>query len=575
MIGNIRKFGSLLTPEMRRKAGLMLALIVMMATAETLGVLSIMPFLSVLGRPEVVHENVWLQRAFAGLGFTDTRRFIVALGLASIAVVVTSSAFKTIAHHALNRFVHFLRHSISSRLLSTYLEQPYVFFLEQNSAELLKSVISEADQLLFDLVHPLSQVIAQGAIILAMALLIVCFDPWMAAIVLLCVALLYGVIYVIVRSRLALAGAARLEANRERYQASNEVLGGIKDVKVNNSVSAYLRRFDIASRQFSRHSATAETLSQTPLYLVEAAGYSGLILIALALLMRTNDVAHVLPALGLYGFAAYRMLPAAQIVYRGFAKLRFSAPTLEAIYLDLMLPRLLEAHSLPAIVPRREIRLENVSFAYPSAPDRLVLDGVSLVIPANSSVGIVGRSGAGKSTAMDVILGLLSPTAGTLSVDGKPITPDNVRSWRAAIGYVPQVIYLIDATLVENIAFGVPKRDIDMQAVERAAKAAQIHDFIRALPEGYETVVGERGVRLSGGQRQRIGIARALYRDPPVLLLDEATSALDVETEDAINDAVLSGAGARTIIIISHRESSLRKCNGIYSIETKTFVSLN
>lgn len=573
MIGNVEKVWALFTSDMRRRAVLMLVLIVMMAAAETMGVLSIMPFLSVLGRPEIVHENPWLQRAFAGLGFTDARRFIIVLGLASIGVMVASSAFKTIAHHALNRFVHFLRHSISSRLLSTYLAQPYVFFLERNSADLLKSILSEADQLLLDLVHPLSQVIAQGAIILAMAVLIVCFDPWMALIVLLCVALLYGGIYVVVRARLALAGKARLEANRERYQASNEALGGIKDVKVSNSVSAYLKRFDIASRQYSRHSATAETLSQTPLYLVEAAGYTGLILIALALLLRTNDVAHVLPALGLYGFAAYRMLPAAQIVYRGFAKLRFSAPTLAAIYHDLMLPGQLMAQSSTALVPRREIRLDNVSFAYPSAPDQMVLDGVSLVIPANSSVGIVGRSGAGKSTAMDVILGLLSPGSGVLSVDGQPITSDNVRSWQAAIGYVPQSIYLIDATLGENIAFGVPKQDIDMRAVERAAKAAQIYDFIKALPDGYETAVGDRGVRLSGGQRQRIGIARALYRDPPVLLLDEATSALDVQTENAINDAVLSGAGARTIIIISHRESSLQKCNGIYSIEKKTFIS--
>lgn len=570
MIGNIKKIGILFTPHTRRRAGLMLVLIMLMAIAETVGVVSVMPFLSVLGRPEIVHENPWLQRAYMALGFTDTRRFIIALGIASVAVVIASSAFKAVTQHVLNRFVHFLRHSISSRLLSRYLHQPYAFFLGRNSADLSKNILSETDQLLFHLVQPLAQMIAQGAVILAMALLIVYFDPWMALMILLGVILLYGAIYGLVRKRLARSGTERVEANRDRYQASNEALGGIKDVKITHSAPIYLARFVRASRLYSRHLATSDTLSQTPLYLVEAAGYSGLILIALVLLLQTNDIAHVLPALGLYGFAAYRMLPAAQIVYRGFAKLKFSSPALDAIHHDLTLPEAVESEVDGMLAPHREISLEGIRYAYPTAPDKLVLDGFSLVIPANTSVGIVGKSGAGKSTVMDLLLGLLSPQAGSLSVDGTPVTAKNVANWQRAIGYVPQHIYLADASVAENIAFGVAKRDINMSAVERSARVAQIHDFIvDDLPNGYDTFVGERGIRLSGGQRQRIGIARALYRDAPVLLLDEATSALDNQTEAELIEAINTLSNNKTIIIIAHKEATLHQCQRVVTIDAR------
>ena len=566
MIEALGKLWRLFTPSERRKGLGVLALVVAMAVLETVGVVSIMPFLSVLGRPEIIQENSWLRHFYEACGFADERAFIMALGIASIVLVVGSSLFKTLTLHALNRFVHLERHSISSRLLARYLRQPYEFFLTRNSADLSKNILSETDQLLFNLVQPLAQVVAQGAVILAMGLLIVWYDPWMALVVLLGVAMLYGAIYGLVRRRLGRAGVERVAANRDRYQASNEALGGIKDVKVTHSAAAYMERFERSSRLYSRHLATNDTLSQTPLYLVEAVGYSGLILIALTLLLRTNDVAHVLPTLGLYGFAAYRLLPAAQIVYRGFAKLKFSSSSLDAIHRDLTLPEAIEPKTEGMLVPRREIRLDGIHFAYPAAPDKPILDDFSLVIPANGSIGIVGKSGAGKSTVMDLLLGLLSPQAGALSVDGVLVTSANLANWQRAIGYVPQHIYLADASVAENIAFGVSPGLIDMVAVERAARAAQIHDFIVGeLPHGYDTFVGERGIRLSGGQRQRIGIARALYRDPPVLFMDEATSALDAETAKELSKAIIGMSASKTIIFISHQDVPLA-AGGVVSI---------
>lgn len=539
----------------------MLLLVVLMAMAEAAGVLSIMPFLSVLGRPAVIHENPGLQAIYERLGFQTTRSFITALGLTSMAIVIASSIFKAISLHLLNRFAHLERHSISSRLLSRYLRQPYEFFLNHNSSLLSKNVLSEVDQLIFDLILPLSQLLAQGTIVLAMAMLIFVYDPLTALSIVAVLSLLYGSIYALVRKRLAHIGNERQVANGQRYQSANEALSGIKDVKVTNSASAYLAQFQKSSRLFSRHMATNETLSQSPLYLVEATGYSMLIAVALTLLMRSNDIAHVLPALGLYGFAAYRMLPAAQIMYRGFAKLRISSGALQSIYHDLNMPDESVKTGVTLLAPQKEIRLEHIRYAYPSSPGKPVFDGFNLVIPANTSVGIAGKSGAGKSTLMDLLLGLLKPQAGSLSVDGAVITAENAGSWQRAIGYVPQHIFLADASVAENIAFGVPPESIDMLAVERAARAAQIHEFItNELPMAYETKVGDRGVRLSGGQRQRIGVARALYRDPPVLFMDEATSALDVQTEEALNEAIRNLSGSKTVIVIAHREASLQYC---------------
>ncbi|WP_100218298.1 ABC transporter ATP-binding protein [Dyella japonica] len=546
----------------------MLLLVVLMALAETASVLSIMPFLSVLGRPAIIQEVPALLSLYQWLTPSDPRQFIFLLGMASIALVIASSLFKAVTLHALNRFVHLERHSVSTRLLSHYLQQPYEFFLQRNPSILTKNVLSEVDQLVFDLIQPLSQLVAQGALVLAMTALIFSYDPVTALCIVIVLAILYGAIYGLVRGRLDRIGRERQTADGQRYQSCNEALSGIKDVKVTHAASTYIGKFAAASRLFSRHLATNDTLSQSPLYIVEATGYTGLIVIALVLLHRTNDVAHVLPALGLYGFAAYRMLPAAQIMYRGFARLRYSSAALDAISEDLSLPAEPGAPPTQMLVLRQRIRLDHIRFAYPSTPDAPVFSDLTLQIDANTSVGIIGRSGAGKSTLMDILLGLLSPQDGTLSVDGQPITAANVMSWQQAIGYVPQHTYLSDTSVAENIAFGVPREHIDFAAVERAARAAQIHDFVtKELQQGYSTLVGDRGVRLSGGQRQRLGIARALYRDPPVLLLDEATSALDSETEEALNEAIQNLSGNKTIIVIAHKTSSLQHCQKIITVE--------
>lgn len=568
MLIDLQKLWSILTPQERRKTIVMLVLIILMAMAETGGVVSIMPFLAVLARTEVIFENSWLNWVYTTFNFTSTKEFMQALGMFSIAMVVGSSLFKTVTLHIVNRFVFFLRHYLSVRLLERYLQQPYEFFLMHNSSLLSRNVLSEIDELLNGLIKPISQLIAQGAVVVAILVLLFAYNPVTAVFIVLFVSALYGAIYLLVRKRLKRIGHERQLSNGERFQACNEAFSGIKDVQITQTGDMYLSQFSSSSRSFARHQATAETLAQSPLYIVEAVGYTGLIILALILMATSNDIAHVLPALGLYGFAAFRLLPSAQIMYRGFAQLKFSSASLDVLYQGLLLLSQTSKENIEPLPLKHDIRLDNIHYAYPSTPNNKVFNGLNLTIEVNTSLGIKGTSGAGKSTLMDILLGLLQGQQGKLYVDGVEITESNVQAWQKSIGYVPQHIFLSDVSVAENIAFGVPKEHIDQLAIEKAAKVAQIHHFVTEnLEKGYQTVLGERGIRLSGGQRQRIGIARALYHDPSILLMDEATSALDVETEAALNESIQQLSGQKTIIVIAHRETSLNVCDSILELK--------
>ena len=374
----------------------------------------------------------------------------------------------------------------------------------------------------------------------------------------------------LVRKKLIQIGQEFTQANKERYQTCQEALAGIKDVMINNAKLGYIDQFEQSSRVFARHIATRDSLGQIPLNIIETVGYGCLIGLAMILVVSGKDVSHILPILGLYGFAAYRMLPAAQNIYRSISQIKFSQQVFAVLQPEFSLKHREDTSPplLSTIQFQKTIQIEGLSFAYPNRLDQPVLQDFNLKIGKNSSIGIVGKSGSGKSTLMDILLGLLQPQSGRILVDGVELMPDHWLSWRSIVGYVPQHIYLADKTVAENIAFGVPHDRIDMQAVKFAAQQAQIDDFItQNLAHGYNTMVGERGVMLSGGQRQRIGIARALYKNPQILFMDEATSALDTETETAVNEAIQSLSGKKTMVIIAHRESAVARCDYVLRLE--------
>ena len=571
----IKKLLSLFTRREKRRGAIVLMMAVGMAMLETAGVASVMPFLSVLGNPEIVGTNPVLATAYEWGGFTSVDAFLMALGIGAFALIIVSAVFRAVTFYAMNRWAWMRMHSLSERLLETYLRQPYAYFLDRHSGDMSKSILTETQQLQVQVIRPALNVVAHGTVLLAIVTFLVVIDPVLAAAVAVLMGGTYLLIYVGIRGFLDRIGRDRVRANQERFTAAGEALGGIKDVKLLGREHAYLSRFRGPSTRFAKHQAASQVLGQVPRFLIEAIGFGGIIVLTLVLMAANGGVSGgglggVLPVLGLYAFAGYRMLPAAQNVYQGIAQLRFGSAALDTVYDDLhRRASLAEIHkTAPApMQPKREIALDQVTYHYPRATQSALAD-ITLTIPVGSSVGLVGSTGAGKTTLVDVILGLLRPTKGAITVDGEPVTNENLRAWQAALGYVPQDIFLTDATVTENIAFGIDPEQIDPEQVERCARMAQVHDFVtQEMPQGYDTIVGERGVRLSGGQRQRIGIARALYHDPDILVFDEATSALDTVTERAVMEAIDALHHQKTIILIAHRLSTVAGCDQVVLLE--------
>ena len=571
MLSSLKQLWQILSPLDKRKVIYVFILVMGMAFIESAGVISIMPFLAVLSNPNVVESNSYLKQLYDFTGAANKQNFILYLGFLSLFVVICSTVFKIVTQYAVNRFASLQRHYFSTRLLKTYLQQNYEFFIQRNSATLAKNILSEVDQLIWTMILPALTLMSYGVVLLSMVGILLLYDPLMAIATAFVLGLFYASIYMLVRKKLTQIGQEFTQANKERYQTCQEALAGIKDVMINNAEHGYIKQFEESSRVFARHIATRETLGQVPLNVIETVGYGCLIGLAMLLVVSGKEVSHILPVLGLYGFAAYRMLPAAQNMYRAISQIKFSEQVLSVLKPEFALEKdelkHIEKDSTQYLKFEHSIRLENISFAYPNRIESSILNNFSLEVNKNASLGIVGKSGSGKSTLMDIMLGLLFPQQGKVYIDDVELTADNITQWRDLVGYVPQNIYLADKSIAENIAFGVAKIDIDLKRVEFVARQAQIDDFIQSqLPLGYHTLVGERGVMLSGGQRQRIGIARALYKNPQVLFMDEATSALDTETEQAVNEAIQNLNGKMTMVIIAHRESAVAQCNQILKL---------
>ena len=581
----IRMALSLLTREERWRALGLMALMTTVALFDVLGMASVMPFLSVVANPDMIETNSVLNQVYTSLGFTSTGAFLSFLGFASFALLVVSAGLRMLGLYAVNRFALMRTHSIGHRLFETYLRQPYAFFLNRHTGDMAKELLSEVFLLVSQVYQPAAQLVAQTVTLGAMLVLLILIDPVVAAIMVVVLGGAYAAIFLVVRRFVGRAGQERADANQARFKVVTEALGGIKPVKLLGREPVYLDSFSRQSWLMVHYQSINTTLSQAPKFAIEAVAFGGIILLTLGMMARfggheSGALGKVLPLLGLYAFAGYRLLPAVQGIYASVTQLRFGAPALYSVHKDLedytRLPPLPElSHTPPTALPAtREIVLEDLTYSYPGAEGAGVR-GVSLTIPIGSTLGIVGTTGAGKTTLVDLLLGLLTPQEGRVRADGVAVTPDNIRAWQAGLGYVPQDIFLTDASIAENIALGVPRDQIDADRVRDCARMAQILDHIdTALPDGIDTTVGERGVRLSGGQRQRLGIARALYHDPGVLIFDEATSALDNLTEKEVIRAVDALSGSKTVIMIAHRMSTVRACAQIALLDKGRLVGL-
>ncbi len=571
-----KKLLSFLSLSEKKKAGILLMMILTMALLDTIGVASILPFMAVLSNPDLIETNFILNKIFqvsSIIGVDSNQKFLLFLGICVFILLVFSTIFRSFTIYTQVRFVEMREYSIGKKLVERYLRQPYSWFLNRNSADLGKTILSEVQQVILGGMSPMLELIAKSMVAIALITLLMITDFELATIVGFSLAIVYGLIYKYTRRYLNLIGNKRLHNNRLRFTIINEAFGAAKEVKVSGLEKTYIDRFSNAGKIYAQAQASARIISQIPRYAIEAIAFGGIMLIILYLMVKLGNFDTALPLVSLYVFAGYRLIPAFQQIYLSFTQLSYNAPAIDKLYDDIKSLKQFDSNqNQNTILLEKFISLKNISFNYPNTK-QASLKNVNIDIPAKTTVGFVGATGSGKTTTVDIILGLLEPQKGTLEIDGQVITKKNIRAWQRSIGYVPQHIYLSDDTISANIAFGIPTSEINKEAVERAAKIANIHDFIiNDLPKKYQTTIGERGIKLSGGQRQRIGIARALYHNPQILILDEATSSLDNLTEQAVIDAVNILSKNITIILIAHRLNTVKNCDIIFKLKKGTLI---
>jgi ABC-type multidrug transport system fused ATPase/permease subunit len=548
--------------------------LLVMGFIELIGVGSIGPFISIITNPRIIHTNNYLNLIYNRLNFETDNQFIVFFGLAVIIVLFLSNLCLAGVNFLIYYYSGKRRHSISLRLFEKYLGQPYIFFLNVNSAELIKRMgdvnVFVAD-ILINFFHMVSGVIISLSIII----LLIIINPLLALLISSILGFLYIVIFFLVRKYLVRKGRERNTLNTLRHKFFNEAFGGIKDIKILGKEKAFLNFFSYPSLKYSMNDAISNIVNDLPKYLIETLAIGGILGMVIIMIYSGKRIDEFLPMLTIYAFGAYRLLPLLQKIFKAAASIRFNLPIIENLSRDfneLSAGNIFTDNDIPKLEFKEHIRLENIVFSYPNS-NSVIIKNQNILIKHNTSIALVGPTGCGKTTLADLILGLLEPQSGNIFIDDTQLNETTRINWQKNLGYVPQSIYLTDDTIRSNIAFGINPEKIDDEAVMNAAKAANIHDFIMTeLKEKYNTSIGERGIRLSGGQRQRIGIARALYHDPSVLILDEATSALDTLTENAIIDAIKYLSHKKTIIMIAHRITTVKACDTIFLMNKGTIV---
>jgi ABC-type multidrug transport system fused ATPase/permease subunit len=567
MISDWRKLLSFFSASEKRQILLLLVSTTFSGLVQAIGVASIMPFIAVVADPTLVTENRYLTWANDALGFATTNDFLRFLGLFAFMMLLATNVLVGINAWLTFRVCHLGEYSLARRLMSSYLARPYLFLLQRNSSDLVKMVVTEIDRVAIGTLMAGINVFADAITTLFIVVLLVVIQPWIMTVTLIILAFAYLSIYLLIMPKVTRLGAEFASLNTEIYKNAHEALGAAKAIKVLGREAHFVERFSRPLLRSSKNAISYSTLDIVPAQSLELVAFGGLVFATVYLIGDTGNAGEILPVIAMLAYAAYRLIPALQGLLDGIEAIRYKTAALDSLWQDYTDSSAEPSHAADDdLVPRHSIKLESISFRYPDGRDD-TLSGLTLTIPAGQAVCLAGPTGAGKSTTVDILLGLLPPSAGAVKVDDSLVTPGNARAWRSNIGYVPQAIYLIDDTIANNIALGREPGEIDYVRLERAARIAELHDFVvTELEAGYQSVVGERGAKLSGGQRQRIGIARALYHDPAVLILDEATNELDLATEARILES-LRALGDRTIIFVSHKPSVATFCDKVVVFE--------
>lgn len=563
--------------DRRQKINLMILLVTIFigAFAELLGVSAIMPIIEIAMNPETINEKWYLQCISDITGITDANQMLVLMAVLLILIYIFKNIYVTVMYSLQYRFIFNNQQRLSVKMMKCYMKQDYLFHVSKNVAEFQRNITSDVNGF-FTVVLNVLQFLAEFSVSAVLVIFLLVQDL-LSTVVVASLLIIFMVSFTFFFKKvLVKKGEENRQTNVKLSKWLIQSFSGIKEIKVTNGEEFFISNYDKQYKKFANIQRKQSILTYLPKPVMETVCICSLLLaMIIKIVVVGSDISSFVTTLSVFAVAAFRMLPSFNKITGYISGMMFNKPSIDAVYKDLLEieklnnQKVAEQQDSQEIVFKETIELKQLSFHYPES-EQWILKNANLKIAKNTSVAFIGASGAGKTTAADLILGILEPQEGTIAIDGTDIRKC-MSSWHESIGYIPQTIYLMDDTIRANIAFGIPQSEVDEEAIQKALKEAQLDQFVVELPEGLDTIVGDRGVKLSGGQRQRIGIARALYRNPKVLILDEATSALDNETEKEVMQAIDGLHGTRTLIVIAHRLSTIKNCDKIYEVGDGTF----
>jgi len=541
--------------------------IVIKSLIEVIGVASITPFVSVMVNPDIVQTNIYLNSVYKYFNFSSITSFLNYLGVFTLVLLLLTNIVSALVEWMIIRFSKVMEYRLSTQLMNKYLSNDYVFFLDNSSSKLGKNILAEVQRCIDGVIFPLMVAISRGVSAFFIVALLVFIEPFAA----MGMGILFGgsyfLIFIFIRKRLFRLGELSSDSMLRRFKTINEAFLGVKDIKLRGIEDAFISRYAISAKKLAKYNIYQHVVSIMPRYFLESLAFGSVVLVMIYLVNQGNSSQNIIPIVALYAVAGYKLMPALQNIYSSIVTLKFNMPALKILSDDLNMNlsynNKLKKSDLQSISFNESFKLKSVSFSYPNS-EKYAIKNISINLKPNTTIGIVGSTGSGKTTLIDIILGLLESNSGHSFVDNISLNARNINLWQQKIAYMPQNVFLIDDSVAANIAFGLSAGEIDSEKVENASKIANLHDFVAGLTEGYETIIGEQGVRLSGGERQRIGIARALYNNPEIIVLDEGTSALDTITEFSVMEAIRKLLHKKTIILVAHRLSTVKDCDIIY-----------
>ncbi|MFG1525554.1 ABC transporter ATP-binding protein [Halobacteriovorax sp. RZ-3] len=548
-------------------------LVTIMAFFEVVGISSIGPFMTLVGDIDKINTNQYLNYLYVQTGLQSSSEFLFLTGVLVLVVLLVASLISMFTTWRLAVFSFETGTELADRLYNHYLNKNWMFHSEHSSAFLIKQISTESTRVTAQVILPFMQMNAKIVLVLFISLGLLIFNPVYSLVGIVTFISTYFILFRVVKNVLNSNGKNISEQTKNRLNLMSEGFGGIKDIIVLNRANFFRSKFELSGKELSKSGAVNNALAYVPRYLMELLSFGVMIVLILYLLINdSGGLGEILPVLAIYGIAGFKLLPALQNIYASISEIKSNLPAFKSIHNDLVdsidLDEKVQSTEIETVEfsETNKIILEDVNFKYPGKSS-LALNNINMTINANQAIGIVGSSGSGKSTLVDLLLGIITPTDGRYKFGDTEVNDLNIKAIRKRIGFVSQNIFLTGGSITENIAFGLDSKDIDYERVKIVSEIAMLNDFVSKMPEGLDTIVGERGVKISGGQRQRIGIARALYHDADLLIFDEATSALDGVTEKYIMSAINSLYGEKTIIIIAHRLKTIQKCDVIYILE--------